>query len=132
MEHPISVLKYSGSLEALAKDVQNNTLSGAAAFKLYDTYGFPLDLTEMYLTDKGLKLDQAGFDKAMKEGADYISTGHYVIVKHARGPVPAAPRTGSVLLTSTRQRFHYQRRTLSGRWNLLRTPGSPLGPPRPL
>jgi alanyl-tRNA synthetase len=58
-------LKYL--TEALSKDVQNNTLSGAAAFKLYDTYGFPLDLTEMYLADKSIHLDQAGFDKAMKE-----------------------------------------------------------------
>jgi alanyl-tRNA synthetase len=53
--------------EALSKDVVSNVLSGAAAFKLYDTYGFPLDLTEMYLADKNIKLDQAGFDKAMHE-----------------------------------------------------------------
>ncbi len=53
--------------EALNKEVTNKILSGKAAFKLYDTYGFPVDLTEMYLIDHGLKLDQDGFDKAMKE-----------------------------------------------------------------
>jgi alanyl-tRNA synthetase len=62
LEHGLKFLN-----EALAKEVTNKVLSGKAAFKLYDTYGFPLDLTEMYLSDQGLTVDQAGFDKAMKE-----------------------------------------------------------------
>lgn len=53
--------------EAIAKEVTNKVLSGKAAFRLYDTYGFPVDLTEMYLTDQGLTLDTAGFEKAMSE-----------------------------------------------------------------
>jgi alanyl-tRNA synthetase len=53
--------------EAISKDVQNNLLSGASAFKLYDTYGFPVDLTEMYLEERNLLLDHAGFEKAMQE-----------------------------------------------------------------
>src|SRR5690606_33623456 len=40
-------------------------LSGATAFKLYDTYGFPLDLTEDALRLRGISVDQAGFDAAM-------------------------------------------------------------------
>jgi alanyl-tRNA synthetase len=43
------------------------TLRGDVAFKLYDTYGFPLDLTEQALKEKGLKVDQAAFDSAMAE-----------------------------------------------------------------
>jgi alanyl-tRNA synthetase len=43
------------------------TLPGATAFKLYDTFGFPLDLTEQALLERGLKVDQAGFDTAMTE-----------------------------------------------------------------
>ncbi|MQK95193.1 alanine--tRNA ligase, partial [Escherichia coli] len=39
--------------------------SGEIAFKLYDTYGFPLDLTEDMLRDKGLKVDLAKFDELM-------------------------------------------------------------------
>lgn len=53
--------------DALAKEVTNKVFSGKAAFKLYDTYGFPADLTEMYLIDHGLTLDHAGFDQAMQE-----------------------------------------------------------------
>jgi alanyl-tRNA synthetase len=53
--------------EALTTSVTNNTLAGTAAFKLYDTYGFPVDLTEIYLADRGMKLDNAGFEKAMNE-----------------------------------------------------------------
>ena len=44
-----------------------DTLPGETAFKLYDTYGFPLDLTEQALIDRGMKVDQAGFDAAMAE-----------------------------------------------------------------
>ena len=42
-------------------------LPGAAAFKLYDTYGFPLDLTQDALREKGRAVDVAGFDAAMDE-----------------------------------------------------------------
>lgn len=42
-----------------------DTLSGDMAFKLYDTYGFPLDLTEDALKVRGIGVDQTGFDKAM-------------------------------------------------------------------
>ncbi|MEL7182461.1 MAG: alanine--tRNA ligase [Pseudomonadota bacterium] len=43
------------------------TLRGDAAFKLYDTYGFPLDLTQDALREKGLTVDTDGFDAAMAE-----------------------------------------------------------------
>jgi alanyl-tRNA synthetase len=43
------------------------TLPGAVAFKLYDTFGFPLDLTQDALRARGLAVDQSGFDAAMAE-----------------------------------------------------------------
>jgi alanyl-tRNA synthetase len=45
----------------------NAPLAGAVAFKLYDTFGFPLDLTEDALREQGRSLDRAGFDIAMAE-----------------------------------------------------------------
>ena len=42
-------------------------LPGAAAFELYDTYGFPLDLTELMARERSLTVDKAGFDKLMEE-----------------------------------------------------------------
>lgn len=47
--------------------VQNNVLPGAVAFKLFDTYGFPLDLTQMILRDKNMTVDVAEFEKCMAE-----------------------------------------------------------------
>ena len=53
--------------DAINKEVTDKVFSGKAAFKLYDTYGFPVDLTEMYLEDQNLTLDIQGFEKAMNE-----------------------------------------------------------------
>ncbi len=46
---------------------EGDTLSGQTAFKLYDTYGFPLDLTEDALKLKNIKVDNKGFDEAMEK-----------------------------------------------------------------
>lgn len=50
-------------------------IGGADAFKLYDTYGFPFDLTEDFAAEKGLTVDRAGFDAAMQEQRDRGRTG---------------------------------------------------------
>jgi alanyl-tRNA synthetase len=46
---------------------EGQALAGKTAFKLYDTYGFPLDLTQDALREKGMSVDTAGFDAAMAE-----------------------------------------------------------------
>lgn len=59
-----------GILKEMEKEMQEKgekTLSGADAFKLYDTYGFPLDLTKEILEEKGLAVDEDGFKAAMEE-----------------------------------------------------------------
>ncbi|PSN08589.1 alanine--tRNA ligase [Siccibacter turicensis] len=67
--------------EELAK-LQGDTLDGETAFRLYDTYGFPVDLTADVCRERNLKVDEAGFEAAMEEqrrraressgfGADY-------------------------------------------------------------
>ncbi|MFT3689738.1 alanine--tRNA ligase [Paenirhodobacter sp.] len=53
--------------DELAKLPEGAELPGEAAFKLYDTYGFPLDLTEDALREQGRKVDTNGFDAAMAE-----------------------------------------------------------------
>ncbi|MBS0565211.1 MAG: alanine--tRNA ligase [Proteobacteria bacterium] len=53
--------------DELAKLGEGQALPGEAAFKLYDTYGFPLDLTQDALREKGRAVDVAGFDRAMEE-----------------------------------------------------------------
>ena len=50
-----------------AKKAGKTVLDGHDAFVLYDTYGFPLDLTALILTEQGLSVDEVGFDKAMQE-----------------------------------------------------------------
>ncbi|MEZ5915566.1 MAG: alanine--tRNA ligase [Parvularculaceae bacterium] len=52
--------------EEIAKLGGSKSLAGATAFKLYDTYGFPLDLTQDALRRRGLGVDVEGFDAAMK------------------------------------------------------------------
>ncbi|HEX3676710.1 MAG TPA: alanine--tRNA ligase, partial [Sphingomicrobium sp.] len=53
--------------EASAGLAEGGTLAGETAFKLYDTYGFPYDLTEDALRSRGLNVDRGGFDSAMAE-----------------------------------------------------------------
>ena len=53
--------------DELAKLPEGTDLPGASAFKLYDTYGFPLDLTQDALREKGRAVEIAGFDAAMAE-----------------------------------------------------------------
>ena len=54
-------------LENEIPKLNNNVLPGDVAFKLFDTYGFPLDLTQMILRDKNIDVDVAGFERAMTE-----------------------------------------------------------------
>jgi alanyl-tRNA synthetase len=54
-------------LENVIGESKGNEVSGGKAFELYDTFGFPKDLTALILRERGLDLDEAGFDIAMQE-----------------------------------------------------------------
>ncbi len=65
----------------------SNDISGEEAFKLYDTYGFPLDLTILVAGEKGLKVDEQGFENEMKQqknrsrAAGTVDTEDWIILK---------------------------------------------------
>ena len=60
-------LRIFNEMLASHKEKGEKTFSGADAFKLYDTYGFPIDLTLEMVEEQGMKLDQAEFHKQMDE-----------------------------------------------------------------
>ncbi|CZE51207.1 alanine--tRNA ligase [Campylobacter geochelonis] len=69
MEEERFFVTIVAGLELFNAELKNtkNIFSGEVAFKLYDTYGFPLDLTSDMLREKNIKVDEATFDKLMNE-----------------------------------------------------------------
>ncbi len=62
--------------EETAKLAKGGKLSGDAAFKLYDTYGFPLDLTQDILKGRGMEVDIIGFEKCMDQQREMARASH--------------------------------------------------------
>lgn len=54
-------------LEKVLKYIQGDTLNGKTAFRLYDTFGFPIEITEELAHEKGFKVDLEGYEKASRE-----------------------------------------------------------------
>ena len=73
-------------LNRIVEQTKGDTVSGKKAFELYDTYGFPIDLTALILSEKGLKLDEKGFDTELQKqknrsrAASEMSTDDWTIL----------------------------------------------------
>ncbi|WP_209406328.1 alanine--tRNA ligase [Pseudozobellia sp. WGM2] len=73
-------------LDQVIASAKSKEIDGRKAFELYDTYGFPIDLTALILSEKGYSLDEAGFEKAMQEqknrskSASEISKDDWVVL----------------------------------------------------
>ncbi len=73
-------------LDTVITNTKGDTISGEKAFELYDTYGFPKDLTALILSEKGLFLDEEGFQvelqkqKDRSRNASKVETGDWIVL----------------------------------------------------
>jgi alanyl-tRNA synthetase len=73
-------------LDAVILNNTGDTIDGKKAFELYDTYGFPIDLTALILSEKGLKLDEEGFkeqlqlQKERSRAASKVTAGDWNVI----------------------------------------------------
>ena len=80
-------LKKIDDIITETKSRNTQTIDGKAAFELYDTFGFPIDLTRLIGSENGLHVDEAAFDKSLQEqksrsrAATALDTQDWVIVK---------------------------------------------------
>ncbi|WP_421824201.1 alanine--tRNA ligase [Flagellimonas oceanensis] len=81
-------------LDSVIKSSKNKTIDGDKAFELYDTFGFPIDLTALILEEKGYQLDTEGFEKALKAQKD-----------RSRAASEVSKDDWNILMTDTEQEF---------------------------
>ncbi len=81
-------------LDSVIRSSKSNTIDGEKAFELYDTFGFPIDLTALILEEKGYQLDTEGFEKALKAQKE-----------RSRAASEVSKDDWNVLLTDTEQEF---------------------------
>ena len=103
------------------------TIAGAAAFELYDTYGFPIDLTRLIASEKGLTVDEKGFEDQMKKQKDRsraataVDAADWVVVKEG-----ANQFVGYDSLETNTNVLKYRKVTAKGKeayqWILEKTP----------
>jgi len=81
-------------METIGGDLKNKIISGEVAFELYDTFGFPLDLTSLIARERGLSVDEQGFNEEMQK-------------QKSRSKADAAKETGDWTLVSEEQKTEF-------------------------
>ena len=75
-------------LDKVVQETQGKQVAGSKAFELYDTFGFPIDLTALILEEKGMTLDEEGFNKALEvqkrrsRSASEVAKEDWVVLTH--------------------------------------------------
>ena len=99
-------------LNELLKENSGKTFSGAEAFNLYETYGFPLELTREILAEKNIKLDEDGFYQAQKEAkasskafTDENEKEHVLTLQQLESKIPSTLFVGYEMLTCEAEVF---------------------------
>ena len=81
-------------MENIQSEIKGQVVSGALAFELYDTYGFPLDLTSLIARERGLSVDEAGFKTEMEK-------------QKSRSKADAAKETGDWILVGDDEKTEF-------------------------
>jgi alanyl-tRNA synthetase len=110
----------------------NQTIGADHAFRLHDTYGFPIDLTRIMAEERGLRVDISGFEQLMEQARNLArSGGKAASSKIGELPPPALGRLGELGIGPTEDRFKYAHEPVAAKvvaiWDgeqLLTEPGS--------
>lgn len=104
-------------IEDVISNASAKTIDGKTAFELYDTYGFPLDLTNLIAAEKGFTVDEKGFSVEMQQQKDRsraateLDTGDWVVLDE----VPATTFVGYELLENTTRVTKYRKIKAKGK-----------------
>ena len=114
-------------IDDIVQTAKGGTIAGAAAFELYDTYGFPIDLTRLIASEQGLRVDEAGFEVEMKQQKDRsraataVDAGDWTVLQEGSNQF-----VGYEQLQTTAQVLKYRKVTAKGKegyqWVLSATP----------
>ncbi len=116
-------LKKIDEIVTAGQNKQSAVIDGSAAFELYDTFGFPIDLTRLIAKENGLDVDEPGFEKALLEqktrsrAASVLDTGDWVVLLSD----PLTEFVGYELLETRTRIVKYRKIKTKGRelWQLV-------------
>ncbi|MFM8806401.1 MAG: alanine--tRNA ligase [Sphingomonadales bacterium] len=114
-------------IDDIVQTAKEGIIAGGAAFELYDTYGFPIDLTRLIASEQGLRVDEAGFELEMKQQKDRsraataVDAGDWTVLQEGSNRF-----MGYEQLVTTAQVLKYRKVTAKGKegyqWVLSATP----------